>query len=107
VTATQLAVGPSCASPEEGLSAGSLSSTKITWVWVLPVFLPECSCAPSQRAVPTGISTSTEVPPDERLRLNELSVTMTLSGCSCGTDCAPGSSTYSSTRTRSFSKITL
>src|SRR5207249_579488 len=42
-----------------------------------------------------------------RRRSNEESVYIRLSGCSCGRVASPGSSRYSKTRTRSFSKITL
>lgn len=45
-------------------------------------------------------------PEQSRLR-NELNVYMTLSGCSWGVVLSPGTSVYSSTRTRSFSNTTL
>src|SRR6185312_9318764 len=86
--------------------AGSLSSTKMLCVGVSPVLCPACSWAPTQRTAPAGISTSTLWPPWLIRRWNEVRAYMMLSGCRCGWVWSPGPSRYSSTRTRSFSKIT-
>src|SRR5439155_5168917 len=98
--------GPRRAMPSR--SGGSLSSTKSTWVGVDPMFSPLCVCASSQRTRPDSNVTSRCSPSSAtRRRSNPLKVTMTLSGWSCGFVCCPGSSLYSSTRTRSFSKTSL
>jgi hypothetical protein len=62
--------GPTLAVGVEPPGAGSLSSTKIVWVSLSPVFSPLCCCAGSQLASPAGTSTSRPTvvmqPPAER-----------------------------------------
>lgn len=84
----------------------SLSSTNRTWVGVVPVFSPAWTWAGSQWARPASRATSRVPWPACRRRWNPESVNITLSGCRCGMVLSPGRSWYSSTRTRSFSKMT-
>src|SRR6266540_1833186 len=86
--------------------ASPFSSTKTTCVGVVPMFSPECVCA-SSHLIWAGSSVTSRVwSPTVSRRSNPLRVIITLSGWSCGLVCAPGSSRYSSTRTRSFSNTT-
>src|SRR4051794_19156461 len=99
---------PRAPEDEDSLHPPALSSTKRTCVGVAPVFSPLCVCASNQRTSPSASETSRASPFSAMSRRSkEESVTMTLSGCSCGLVASPGSSRYSRTRTRSFSKTTL
>ena len=99
--------GPSTGSPGGDAGPDSFSSTKITWVGVEPTFSPMCVCAGSQFASPDVRETSRDWSPTVSFRSKSLSVAITLSGWLCGVVRSPGTSRYSSTRTRSFSKTTL
>ena len=98
--------GPSVGSPEDSVP-GSFSSMKIECEGVEPMFSPRCVCAGSQRASPEVSETSRSWSPMTSFRSKSLSVTITLSGWLWDVVRSPGTSRYSSTRTRSFSNMTL